>query len=741
MGPVPAIILAQSASAALGNVARDLDQAANRINPIALPSPAELMAAWQRGFIGKEDMSFAMLSHGVPWGNDGAVPGKWPLRQRAWYAAYRLGWNIPGPAECLSAVNRGIIPKRELDIRLKESGGHGPLWKEFSDAAREWLTPADLVDLVNRGAISEDEYHAYLKLQGGWHPDQLKLFDTIRKKLPGISDLSRYAVREVFNPQIAADHALYNEYQPELAKWAKTLGYGWDLGFQVPTEGGDVNATWGMVDWAAHWQSISPGMVYQMFQRLRAGRIQRYKDRGLNVNEFTLADVNRWLRVNDYPPKIRDYLVAISYAMPQLRQINSALQYGGKDESWALEQFLDRGLHPDDAKTQARIAEVKADEWRNRFLWRAQTSYSHRLLHRIESGVDQPADVRGEVSEALTPQGVTVDAIEVMIDERTSAKDEADKLEVIREQKAWEKLARRRLVRRSLSMFEVGLLGQNDLRAALQALNLTAKAVDGFVTESQGSAHEAVVRSAVNRIKADYLEGAITDAGARDALQSAGIQQQQTADYIQVWGLDFDRDRRAASTANVVKWYRERLLDRGGALTRLHNVGWSDPDIELLLQDADLAADQALARAAAAQGKQKAQQAKAAEKSLAGLGKATKALQSQLKKLTPLVTLKVWLGKNIISELFFRKRMAYMGFPPADIEANFEEVVKGMTADQKAAMQSITSEESPADELREEIAASGGSSFDIGPNVTGVSPPAGPINPASGAGGEATNPS
>jgi hypothetical protein len=120
-----------------------------------------------------------------------------------------------------------------------------------------------------------------------------------------------------------------------------------------------------------HWSPISPTQSYEMFQRLRPNRIGRFGPDFARMRPFTLQDVRDMLRINDYPPSLRDQPTAIAYRRPRLVDIDRFFTSGQIDEEEVYELHLDLGYTVTDArmrtnwlKTEKLKKDYTADEKR-----------------------------------------------------------------------------------------------------------------------------------------------------------------------------------------------------------------------------------------------------------------------------------------------------------------------------------------------------------------------------------------
>lgn len=212
--------------------------------------------------------------------------------------------NIAQPSTWLSLYRKGYLKEEDLEKILARYGYDKDQvgWMNL-DTVPVFVT-SEVLDLFNRGLIPEDkggsvpgnpltgyaprinteDYNVNTLLTRlGLTDDQIKLVKDFRWQLPTPSDLIRFAVREVFTPEIAEKFGQFQNYPGE--QWERM---GAVLGYNPQV------LKW---YWAAHWDLPSPTQGFEMFHR---GII--------NIDELRLL-----LRALDVMPYWRDRLIKLAY--------------------------------------------------------------------------------------------------------------------------------------------------------------------------------------------------------------------------------------------------------------------------------------------------------------------------------------------------------------------------------------------------------------------------------------------
>ena len=147
--------------------------------------------------------------------------------------------------------------------------------------------------------------------------------------LPGMGDLIRFMVREVFREDIVALYRMDEDYPPQIEPYAARLGY---------------SPFWCKAYWRAHWELPSVQQGYTMFHR---GVIDR-------------PTLEALIRTLDIMPFWRDKLIEISYELIPRVDLRRAWEAGIISDDELLKRMKWLGYSDEDARiellTQKRVA-------------------------------------------------------------------------------------------------------------------------------------------------------------------------------------------------------------------------------------------------------------------------------------------------------------------------------------------------------------------------------------------------
>lgn len=158
----------------------------------------------------------------------------------------------------------------------------------------------------------------------GIHPDYRPLYHELAHIIPPVADIITMAVREAFTPSIAARFGQYEDFPPDLAKYAAQKG---------------LTEEWAKRYWAAHWSLPSP---LQGFQMLHRGVIDE-------------TELNMLLRAQDVMPFWRDKLTQIAYRPLTRVDVRRMYKQGVLDEGEVFESYLDQGYNEENAERMAEF--------------------------------------------------------------------------------------------------------------------------------------------------------------------------------------------------------------------------------------------------------------------------------------------------------------------------------------------------------------------------------------------------
>jgi len=183
------------------------------------------------------------------------------------------------------------------------------------------LPPADLISLYRRGKISTDTYTDEMA-RHGFSDTRREWLETATEYVPGVSDLIRWTVRDVFRDDIVQRYGYDTDYDKiidDLQIWLNALG--------VKNE---VMRNY----WRAHWQLPPVTLGYEMLHR----------------RKIEIEDLRTLLRINDIAPYWIDKIIEVSYSPYTRVDARRMYELGVLNEKELYDAYRDIGYDDQHAR-------------------------------------------------------------------------------------------------------------------------------------------------------------------------------------------------------------------------------------------------------------------------------------------------------------------------------------------------------------------------------------------------------
>ena len=190
---------------------------------------------------------------------------------------------------------RGMLNSSEIEDRLKAGGLRPDDAANLSRNLNDPLPPPQLIDLFRRGEIDEARLTGELQ-KHGYSAESVEQVKKLVWVLPSPGAVIDWAVKDVFEPDVVEHFGYDEEFPPEFQVWCAKAG--------IPEDQARFH-------WWAHWYVPGVGQVMDMLHRIKPG--QEAIDREARETWVNDADVDVYLKTQDYPPWWREPLKAISY--------------------------------------------------------------------------------------------------------------------------------------------------------------------------------------------------------------------------------------------------------------------------------------------------------------------------------------------------------------------------------------------------------------------------------------------
>jgi len=195
--------------------------------------------------------------------------------------------------------------------------------------AAHWELPSyeQLAEMRFRGLLSAQEFRDALKAID-YAPTWRDKLEEIARRIPTITDMVRFAVREVYDDATRKALGIDAEYPDAFTPQASLHGLSEEHARQY---------------WAAHWRLPSARQGYQMVWR----------------GEMALPELRTLLKALDYPPKWRDRLFNIAFIVPGRIDLKRMLRHGILTRDEVRQGYERIGYDPANAELMTQIAEAE----------------------------------------------------------------------------------------------------------------------------------------------------------------------------------------------------------------------------------------------------------------------------------------------------------------------------------------------------------------------------------------------
>jgi hypothetical protein len=190
------------------------------------------------------------------------------------------------------------------------------------------LSPTDTILAKWRGKFSVDRANDEFA-QMGYNPERIEALEEINKFLPGVQDLIRFTVRDVFREEIVKNYKYdegFKEIEQSLKPWATKLGMEPDTL---------------KLYWRAHWDLPSLTSAYEMFHR----------------GFLSQKELEELIKINDMAPHYVDKLIKIAYAPYTRVDIRRMFDYGILNREQVKKAYKDIGYDEEHAENLTKFTE------------------------------------------------------------------------------------------------------------------------------------------------------------------------------------------------------------------------------------------------------------------------------------------------------------------------------------------------------------------------------------------------
>jgi hypothetical protein len=519
-----------------------------------------------------------------------------------------------------------------------EASGDKPGWRE-------------VIQYVRRLGYGDEAIGPVLRKLGVLNEGYRTALQTLYDELPSIGDHLEWLRKNVFDDAYVRDFQLMEGFEerfwPRFGKDLRALG--------MTKENAGLH-------YAAHWINPSFSQQFEMVQRLRPGRV----DPSL---VFSRDDLLRTMQEMDVGVYFRERLERVSHPTPNLTLCLQMYQFGTIADAEFIEMLKDLGYDNENA------GKILA----------AQVIKVRRLNASAGHGWTSSALASAYAVGKLTAEQVTNEMAYLGY-----SKDDSDRLMRRAEIELATSPVRRiqqRTIQSSLSVQESAYKC-----GAIDAVQLGEVYRNAGIPANVGAIAAANVDSAVavglcgqqiQTFRSALLKGKATVDQIRELMLSSGIPPLRVEQYLKGWVIEAQLKGPSATAGQILRWVGTGLLDREVAIQRLLTLGWTDPDLTLLLAEssAKLARYQQMIQRQASKSQQDS--ARAALRLAREAESTAKMLRSRLRGIASINTLVKWFKGGLIEAPEFTDYANARGYPPEYTERYLAEALAARAKAQK----------------------------------------------------------
>lgn len=610
-------------------------------NPLIVPETAVLLEIANRNMARPGLALAACLNHGVNLGSGRSTRGFYRDTNELWEAARKLQLKIPEIDFWREGVRRGFIERTDADPRIIRAGGDPTWWFPFMEWEYDRPGVSDILDGYIRGRIGFADAERMLKETGSRLDIWLPTIDQ-RRPLPGLIELREAVNRGLMTP----------------AQMTEILGYhGFDRDQFGPLYTELLKSLPGVADlvrftarqlWAP--ELVGPYGLYDGFdERSRPW----FRKLGL---DYPLG-FNIQVDGNQREATLPDLYWAASREILPLSMAIQAYQRLREDQVVRMQGEIP-GLRPftiDDLRFHLRVAGYPPP------MQDFMIALSHQPLgqRQIQWGLQYGGKDRSWAFNRYLDTGLSIDNAGTVADiaeARNAARETAWIDSLVTK-------AKRDTVTEIEGLYDDGIIDRNTALRQLADAGLSASLSTHLLDLSDAKRARGLVRAAVSATGRDYLSGALSTAEAAAALQSYGLTAARAGELMQIWTIRRSRHRRQASTSQILKWVGTGRIDAAEGARRLANLDWSQPDVLLLLADAEGSLANLQARQRKLAESDAAKRARELERLAREAAAQGKRLVSEANRVAPRGVLTRWMIDGVISQDEYRQGMRDRGYP------------------------------------------------------------------------------
>lgn len=412
--------------------------------------------------------------------------------------------NLPDPFTLVTLRWRGKISEETFYALMRANGFSRENADLLYQSQERVLDAGALVSAKWRGIIDELKFYEEME-KIGFTRENAELYEKVMQYFPSPSDLIRFAIREVYTPEIVEKYRMLEDLPPKFLEEAAKAG--------IPEEQAKRY-------WAAHWNLPSLSEGFEMFHR----------------GVITEEELKTLMRALDIMPGWRDKLIQIAYTPYTRVDIRRMYACGVLSREDVKKAYKDLGY--DDEKAE------KLTEFTVRY------------------------EAREEIKAASEPIIAALRAKEISPDEAfqqlksIGMNDEQALLTVQREVAKMENAEREKWVEVLSDLYVRGVLPYDQFVDNLGKLNLSADAIEQIIAFADLEKMKRRPFPSLSDLRRWWAKGLLDEAGVREIMKRMNYDDATIDMYIRDWSFtDETVEPKLPSKEDIRLWLRKKIID------------------------------------------------------------------------------------------------------------------------------------------------------------------------------------
>ena len=431
--------------------------------------------------------------------------------------------------ELVEMLHRGEISKQEFTDTVEEYGLSAENSEKLFNISIRLLLPQDYVTLWRRGRITEDECNNQLR-KSHLSEREVKEFKQVTEFFPSPPDLVRFAVREVYNPEILQAFGALDDLPSEFINESFKAG--------LPEEQAKNY-------WAAHWELPSLLMGFDMLHR-----------RIIDKDQLTML-----MKALDIMPGWRDSLTKLSYKPLTRVDVRRMFDTNVLNEEEVNNAYLDVGYSPENAERMTEFTKVYTSN-----------EMSGVTRSSIMSSFKRGIITKEELKSYLEAFGYSEKVVNFWLQMATFEKEE-EVLELITDE--------------IKSRYRSGMITLRQAKMELETYDLPASYVNEIISKLKIQESVRVKLPSKGDLENWLKIGVINDETFHQRMLQIGYKQIDIELYMSEITIETGEKEKPEYLKQTTydRWFKTDLIDEKRYRFILSDMGFSDQDVDLSVQE------------------------------------------------------------------------------------------------------------------------------------------------------------